>query len=237
MRENRERKSDHFMKSKRPLAFLLIVLLLLSFFSAFSFAAVSQGSTGSDVKKIQTRLKNWGYYDGAVDGIFGSKTYAAVKSFQKKNGLTVDGIVGPQTAAALGLSLSSSGGSSSGSPSTNANIELLARIISAEGRGEPYRGQVAIGAVIMNRVAHPSFPNTISGVIFQKGAFSAIDDGQFDSTPVTDSCRRAAVEAFGGSDPTNGCIYYYNPAKTTNKWMLSLPVYTVIGKHRFCQAV
>ena len=220
---------------KRIIAILILSVFLICAFSAVSLAAVSQGSTGSDVKKIQTKLKSWGYYNGAIDGIFGSQTYAAVRSFQKKNGLTVDGIVGSQTAAALGITLSGSSGSSSASPSTNANIELLARIIAAEGRGEPYRGQVAIGAVIMNRVAHPSFPNSISGVIFQRGAFSAVDDGQFSSTPVPDSCRRAAVEAFGGSDPTNGCIYYYNPARTTNRWMLSLPVYTVIGKHRFCK--
>lgn len=220
------------VRFRRTAAFLLIAVTLFALLSSVAFAALSQGSSGDDVKKIQTKLKNWGYYSGSVDGIFGAQTYAAVKSFQKKNGLVVDGVVGPATAAAMGITLSSTRTSS---PSTNANIELLARIIAAEGRGEPYRGQVAIGAVIMNRVSHPSFPNTLSGVIFQKGAFSAVDDGQFDSTPVPDSCRRAAAEAFGGSDPTGGCIYYYNPARTTNKWMLSLPVYTVIGKHRFCK--
>lgn len=201
-------------------------------FSLFTYAAVSRGDRGNDVKKIQQRLSDWGYYEGAIDGIFGPQTYTAVKYFQCKNGLKQDGIVGKDTAAALGITLSST---ASGSSSYQNNIELLARMIAAEGRGEPYRGQVAIGAVIMNRIEHPSFPNTLSGVLFQKGAFSAVDDGQFNSTPVTDSARRAAVEAYNGSDPTDGCVYYYNPSKTTNQWMLSLPVYTVIGAHRFCK--
>lgn len=219
---------------KRGIAFLLVFLTLAAALSTSGFAALSQGDTGKDVSRAQERLKKWGYYDGEVDGIFGSRTYQAVVRFQRKNGLKADGIIGKETAAALGITLSSSQSSSSGS-SYRATIDLLARIIAAEGRGEPYRGQVAIGAVIMNRVSHPSFPNTVAGVIYQRGAFSAIDDGQFSSTPVPDSCRRAAVEAYGGADPTNGCVYYYNPNKTTNRWILSLPVYVVIGDHRFCK--
>ncbi|MBR0144459.1 MAG: spore cortex-lytic enzyme [Clostridia bacterium] len=221
---------------KRSLVFLISLLALAALLSTSGLAALSQGSTGKEVSQAQERLKSWGYYDGKVDGIFGSKTYQAVVRFQRKNGLEADGVIGPKTAAALGIRLSSGGSSSSrGKASYSATIDLLARIIAAEGRGEPYKGQVAIGAVIMNRVSHPSFPNTVSGVIYQRGAFSAIDDGQFASTPVPDSCRRAAVEAYGGADPTNGCVYYYNPAKTTNRWMLSLPVYLVIGDHRFCK--
>ncbi|MBR4866538.1 MAG: spore cortex-lytic enzyme [Clostridia bacterium] len=218
-------------KSIRIFALLLCFSLLL--FSVGAGAAVKRGDRGNDVKKIQQRLSDWGYYEGAIDGIFGAQTYNAVRYFQCKNGLKQDGIVGKATAAAMGITLSSS--SSSGGSSYQNNIELLARMIAAEGRGEPYRGQVAIGAVIMNRIEHPSFPNTLSGVLFQKNAFSAVDDGQFNSTPITDSARRAAVEAYNGSDPTDGCVYYYNPAKTTNKWMLSLPVYTTIGAHRFCK--
>ena len=185
------------------------------------------GSTGTEVRNIQTRLKRWGYYTGQVDGIFGSLTKKAVIYFQQKNGLKVDGIAGPETLSAIGLPTGVSSGYS------QSDFELVARMISAEARGESYRGQVAVGAVILNRVEHPSFPDTISGVIYQKGAFTAITDGQFNQ-PVTESARRAAKEALGGSDPTGGAIYYYNPAKTTNKWMLSRPVITTIGNHIFC---
>ena len=192
---------------------------------------IKYGSRGNDVKTIQSKLKNWGYYAGAVDGVFGSGTKSAVSSFQKKNGLTADGIVGSRTLKALGLS--TSGASSSGQNSTSSNDEyLLARIISAEARGEPYSGQVAVGAVVLNRVDHPSFPNTIAGVIYQKGAFTALDDGQFDQ-PIADSAYRAAREALAGSDPTGGCIYYYNPQTATNAWIRTLPITTRIGKHVF----
>lgn len=192
---------------------------------------IKYGARGNDVKTVQTKLKNWGYYTGSVDGVFGSGTKSAVISFQKKNGLSADGIVGSQTLKALGLS--TSGASSSGQNSTSSNDEyLLARIISAEARGEPYSGQVAVGAVVLNRVDHPSFPNTIAGVIYQKGAFTALDDGQFDQ-PIADSAYRAAREALAGSDPTGGCIYYYNPATATNAWIRTLPITTRIGKHVF----
>lgn len=192
---------------------------------------IKYGARGNDVKTVQTKLKNWGYYTGSVDGIFGSGTKQAVTSFQKKNGLSADGIVGSQTLKALGLS--TSGASSSGQNSTSSNDEyLLARIISAEARGEPYSGQVAVGAVVLNRVDHPSFPNTIAGVIYQKGAFTALDDGQFDQ-PIADSAYRAARDALAGSDPTGGCIYYYNPSTATNAWIRTLPITTRIGKHVF----
>lgn len=215
-------------------AFLLLVVALFCLCPIGAEAALREGDRGESVKKVQQKLADYGYYSGGIDGIFGPKTSAAVKAFQKAKGLSVDGVVGTQTLKALGLSdLQSS--SSSGSSSYSQNIELLARMIAAEGRGEPYTGQVAIGAVIMNRIKHPSFPNTLSGVLYQRGAFSAIDDGQFYSTPVPDSCRRAAIEAYGGSDPTSGCIYYYNPAKTTNQYMLSKPIYLRIGKHVFCK--
>ncbi len=185
------------------------------------------GSRGSEVRLIQQKLKNWGYYSGSVDGIFGQKTLEAVKYFQRKNGLKADGIVGKATLAALGIS------SSSGSFSSNDEY-LLARMISAEARGEPYLGQVAVGAVILNRVESPSFPNTISGVLYQKGAFTAITDGQWNE-PISDSAYRAAREALSGNDPTGGAIYYFNPAKTSNKFMWSRPVITVIGSHKFCR--
>jgi spore cortex-lytic enzyme len=192
---------------------------------------IKYGSRGNDVKTVQSKLKNWGYYSGGIDGVFGSETKKALVSFQKKNGLTADGIVGSKTLSALGLS--TSGATSTGQNSTSSNNEyLLARIISAEARGEPYSGQVAVGAVVLNRVDHPSFPNTIAGVIYQKGAFTALDDGQFDQ-PIADSAYRAAREALAGSDPTGGCIYYYNPATATNAWIRTLPITTRIGKHVF----
>jgi len=186
-----------------------------------------KGSSGDVVTQIQTRLKNWGYYSGAVDGVYGSATEKAVKYFQSKNGLTADGQAGEKTLAALGLYDASTSGAVSG------DTELLARLISAEARGEPYIGQVAVGAVVLNRVAHPSFPNTIAGVIYQSGAFSCIDDGQF-WEPISDSAYRAAKEALAGSDPCGGAIYYFNPAKATSKWIWSRPLIVVIGDHRFC---
>ena len=188
-----------------------------------------KGSSGATVSEIQTRLKNWGYYDGAVDGVYGSRTEKAVRWFQRKNGLQVDGQVGNLTLAALGMQPSSQSGGSTNS----GDLDLLARLISAEARGEPYEGQVAVGAVVLNRVKHPSFPNTISGVIYQPGAFSCLDDGQFNE-PVAESAYRAARDAMNGWDPSYGAIYYFNPVTATSKWIWSRPLIVVIGKHRFC---
>jgi len=210
---------------KRAISIILILLILVS---TTAFAAYRQGDRGEKVKQIQTRLKRWGYYSGNIDGIYGKKTTEAVKYFQRTNGLTVDGICGKETLAALGLS---EGSDQSGSN----DFYLLARMIAAEARGEPYVGQVAVGAVILNRVEHPSFPNSISGVIYQPGAFSAINDGQWAKTPVTDSARKAAQDALNGWDPTGGAIYYYNPAKTTSTWIYSRPVVTTIGAHVFAK--
>nr|WP_243152231.1 spore cortex-lytic enzyme [Pseudoflavonifractor sp. 524-17] len=193
-------------------------------------ATYRQGSTGEPVRTIQTKLKNWGYYTGSVDGIYGSATTAAVKYFQRSNGLTADGIAGPATLAALGMP-SSGGGSTTGGQS--GEVELLARVISAEARGEPYSGQVAVGAVILNRVNHPSFPNSIAGVVYQPGAFTCMVDGQFDQ-PVADSAVRAARDAINGADPSGGAIYYFNPSTATSGWIWSRPLIKVIGQHRFC---
>ena len=189
-----------------------------------------KGSSGPTVSEIQTRLKNWGYYAGAVDGVYGSQTEKAVKWFQQKNGLQADGQVGNLTLAALGMTPSDSSGGGGGS---SGDLDLLARLISAEARGEPYEGQVAVGAVVLNRVEHPSFPNSISGVIYQPGAFSCLDDGQFNE-PVAESAYRAAQDAMNGWDPCYGAIYYFNPATATSKWIWSRPLIVNIGKHRFC---
>ena len=182
--------------------------------------------TTTQIKTVQQKLKNWGYYTGSVDGIYGSKTTAAVKYFQRTNGLTVDGIVGTQTAKALGMSLTSS------STQVSSDKYLLAKAIYAEARGEPYTGQVAVGAVILNRVKNANFPNTIAGVIYQKGAFTAVDDGQINLTP-NDTALKAAQDAMNGWDPTYGCIYYFNPATATSSWIWSRPQVITIGKHIF----
>ena len=189
-----------------------------------------KGSGGAVVSEIQTRLKNWGYYNGDVDGVYGSQTEKAVRWFQQKNGLNVDGQVGDQTLAALGMSVS---GESSGGSGGSGSLDLLARLISAEARGEPYEGQVAVGAVVLNRVGHPSFPNSVAEVIYQPGAFSCLDDGQFDE-PVAESAYRAARDAVNGWDPSYGAIYYFNPSTATSKWIWSRPLIVNIGKHRFC---
>lgn len=184
-------------------------------------------SSASQTKNIQSKLKEKGYYTGNVDGILGIKTRAAIVTFQKDVGLVADGVAGPKTLAKLGLD------SSQSSDQTSVDVNLLAKVISAESRGEPYVGQVAVGAVILNRIDHPSFPNTLSAVVYQPGAFSCMTDGQINEQ-LADSAKRAAQDAINGWDPSGGAIYYYNPAKSTNQWILSRPVITVIGKHKFC---
>lgn len=190
------------------------------------------GSSGQQVRTLQTKLNNWGYNAGTVDGIFGSNTLAAVKRFQANNGLTVDGIVGAKTAAALGMTLS--GSSSSNSSYSSSDLYLLAKCIYAEARGEPYIGQVAIGAVVLNRVESSSFPNTIAGVIYQPYAFTAVSDGQINLEP-NDTAYKAARDALNGWDPTNGCIYYYNPSTATSAWIWSRPIMLSIGRHNFAK--
>lgn len=220
-------------QSKKKLCLALIVvfavnILIISLVQYVDAASYKKGSTGSVVSQIQTLLKNQGFYSGAVDGVYGSATEEAVKKYQKRFGLKVDGVAGQQTLSYMGIAAQGSA-SSSGS----GDVALLARLISAEARGEPYVGQVAVGAVVLNRMEHPSFPNTMSGVIYQSGAFTCIDDGQFNE-PVADSAYRAARDAINGWDPVGGAIYYFNPATATSKWIWSRPLITVIGKHRFC---
>lgn len=207
--------------------------LLAALIPAAEAVTYKKGSSGAVVSQIQTKLKNWGYYTGDVDGIYGSATERAVRAFQRKNGLTADGKAGAQTLEALGLPADSGGNSGGSGGMTGAQVDLLARLISAEARGEPYSGQVAVGAVVLNRIRHPSFPNTLSGVIYQNGAFTCITDGQFNE-PVAESAYRAARDALNGVDPSGGAIYYFNPSTATSAWIWSRPLITVIGKHRFC---
>ena len=196
-------------------------------------AVYKQGSRGATVKTIQQKLKRWGYYTGSVDGIFGTKTKEAVRYFQRKNGLKVDGIVGPATLKALGMSSTTSSSGSTSSPSySNSDVTLLARLIYGEARGESYTGQIAVGAVVMNRVRSSSFPNTISAVIYQPYAFTAVDDGQINLTP-NEQAYRAAKEAMNGYDPSYGALYYYNPATATSSWIFSRKTTVVIGRHVF----
>ena len=226
-------------RSKRlclALAVLLSVsMVLVALVPAVEAASYKKGSSGAVVTQIQTKLKSWGYYTGTVDGIYGSGTERAVRAFQQKNGLTVDGKAGDQTLAAMGLSAGGGNSSNSGGSggASSSQVDLLARLISAEARGEPYSGQVAVGAVVLNRIKHPSFPNTLPGVIYQSGAFTCITDGQFNQ-PVAESAYRAARDALNGVDPSGGAVYYFNPSTATSSWIWSRPLITVIGKHRFC---
>ncbi|KNF09776.1 spore cortex-lytic enzyme [Gottschalkia purinilytica] len=191
------------------------------------------GSTGEDVKTVQDKLLRWGYFNGKVDGVYGADTYRGVINFQRSNGLAQDGIVGGETARALGLTFTTNT-SSPGNTGVNRedDVYLLARAIHGEARGEPYVGKVAVAAVILNRVNDAAFPNTIAGVIYQPLAFTAVADGQINLTPDAESIK-AARDALNGWDPSYGCLYYWNPQTATSKWIWSRKVMLKIGKHWF----
>lgn len=189
------------------------------------------GSSGQEVINIQDKLYKWGYYKGIVDGKYGYQTYTAVRLFQYKNGLKVDGVAGPETLSALGLPTGKKAGGGTGT-SYSKDTNLLAHLIHGEARGEPYVGQVAVAAVILNRTRDGRFPKTIAGVIYQPGAFDAVSDGQINLEP-TDASYKAARDALNGWDPSGGAIYYWNPATATSKWIWSRTIITRIGKHVF----
>ena len=213
---------------RRKIAILIIFIYLFTgtnFIKGINMETVSYwGSSGDEVIQIQNKLKQWGYYNGAIDGSYGSKTYQAVKNFQAKNGLTADGVAGTKTLEALGISTKKT--------TANNNVNLLARAISGEARGESYEGQV--GAVILNRVNSSKFPNTLAGVIYQSGAFDSVKDGQINMEP-TSTALKAAQDALSGWDPTGGCIYFFNPSTSTSKWIWSRPIVRTIGKHCFAK--
>ena len=231
------------MNKEKRIKVVMITILVISIISFLSYnvffredinssyALSKYGSRGDEVTQIQTKLKRWGYYNGSIDGIYGSQTLSAVKWFQSKNELTVDGIAGPKTLAAMGIYSSNKGTTSTNSGS---DLNLLARLVYAESRGEPYTGQVAVASVVLNRVKSSSFPNSVAGVIYQSGAFSVVNDGQINLSP-NDTARKAAQDAINGWDPSYGAIYYFNPNTAKNKWIWSRPVTVVIGKHRFCK--
>lgn len=227
-------------KTKRTILVLLALVIFLTTLFVFmpepssvaDGAVLKQGSRGNLVKTMQTKLIRWGYLTGSADGVFGAKTKAAVIKFQKNNGLIADGIVGTRTAQAMGISLSSST-SSTGGGTSSTDLNLLARVVYGEARGEPYTGQVAVAAVVLNRVRSASFPNSVAGVIYQSGAFDCVADGQINMTP-NQSAYNAARDALNGWDPSYGCLFYYNPRTATSKWMLSRTVKLNIGNHAFC---
>lgn len=220
---------------KQIIAVILLNAMVISAV-AYSYRESTQtlskiGSRGEEVRQVQKKLKELGLYNGSVDGIYGVNTQKAVRQFQKNCGITADGIAGPKTLLYLGLG---SGTSSSAGGYSSSDIYLLAKVIGAEARGESYTGQVAVGAVVLNRVRHSSFPDSISGVVYQSGAFSCVRDSNWSVEP-NDTAKKAARDAINGWDPTGGAIYYYNPAKTSNQWIRKRPVVTTIGKHVFCK--
>ena len=217
---------------KKKICFILLIIICITTTALTVLATSRRGSSGSEVRKIQEKLKRWGYYSGSVDGIYGSGTESAVKKFQKANGLKADGIAGKATLNAMGISSSNSSSSSGGNNSNDLN--LLSRVVYSEARGEPYVGQVAVAAIVLNRVSNSSFPNTVAGVVYQSGAFDAVSDGQINLTPDS-TARKAAQDAINGWDPTYGCIYYFNPSTATSKWIWSRPQVITIGKHIFCK--
>jgi len=220
---------------KKKILFILSLILIISiiiFVPTYNYALSKYGSRGNEVKKIQEKLKAWGYYSGSADGIYGSQTFEAIKKFQRKNNLQVDGVAGEKTLAALGITSSSK--PASGNSSNNTDLNLLSKLVYAEARGEPYKGMVAVAASVLNRVANSKFPNTIAGVIYQSGAYTCVADGQINLSP-NEQARKAAQDAINGWDPTSGCIYYFNPNTATSGWIWSRPQVMTIGKHIFCK--
>lgn len=228
------------MKNRYKVIILIVLSLIfflaynLSIKSQVSFALSKYGSRGQEVKTIQTKLKNWGYYSGGIDGIYGSGTLKAVKKFQQKNGLNADGIAGTKTLQAMGIFNSSGSSGSSTGNNSSSSLNLISRFVYAESRGEPYQGQVAVAAVILNRVKDSRFPNTVSGVVYQSGAFTCVTDGQINLSP-NNTAKKAAQDAMNGWDPSLGAVYYFNPNTATSKWIWSRTMTIKIGKHRFCK--
>lgn len=229
------------MRKLRVIIALTIVIILFStilvennFFITAASSTLGLGSRGSNVEELQQRLKNWGYYEGSIDGKYGIKTLLAVREYQRETGITANGIAGENTLVSMGITTISRAGVAYAEGNGVGEEQLLARAINGEARGEPYEGQVAVGAVIINRTRDPKFPKTISGVIYQPGAFTAVSDGQINVPIEGDSTvLKAARDALQGWDPTNGCIYYWNPATATSQWIWSRKIIKKIGKHNF----
>ena len=228
------------LHSRKALLLGVIFLAVLLVVSSLSYAALgdrllARGSRGPEVTELQKRLQMLGYVVGPIDGIFGRQTEAGVRLFQKEHGLAVDGLVGKNTVRELkrltGQTVTT-GGKAVGYK--NSDVNLLARLVSAEAKGEPYRGQVAVAAVVLNRVKSPQFPNSIPDVIYQPGAFSPVANGQIWKEPVS-SAIKAANEALAGTDPSYGALFFFNPAKTTSMYIWSRPQIIQIGNHIFAR--
>lgn len=227
-----------FLSNRYKLLSIILLIFLVSitsiYYSRVTTVFSYYGSRGNEVIEIQIKLKNWGYYSGIVDGNYGYKTFTAVKYFQSKNNLSVDGVCGSSTLSALGINTSPSVAVSRSDSTYSRNIDLLSRLINGEARGEPYTGQVAVGAVILNRVRDSRFPSTIPGVVYQPGAFDAVEDGQI-NLPPNSSCIKAAHDAVNGWDPSKGSVYYFNPNTATSKWIWTRTIVAIIGKHYFAK--
>nr|WP_249745404.1 spore cortex-lytic enzyme [Mesobacillus boroniphilus] len=222
---------------------------------AFTSQVLQQGAVGDDVIELQSRLKHIGFYNGKIDGVFGWGTYWALRNFQYEFGLEIDGVAGwktklklakatPNAKIAWGGEAAGGGGQTKPAPkpaATNTpngfsqnDIQLMANAVYGEARGEPYTGQVAVAAVILNRLDSATFPNTISGVIFEPRAFTAVADGQIWLTP-NETAKKAVLDAINGWDPTGNALYYFNPDTATSAWIWSRPQIKKIGKHIFCK--
>ncbi len=193
------------------------------------------GTSGDDVCLLQQTLANWGYYDGWIDCSYGYRTFVAVRAFQRDSGLRADGIVGRATWNALGIGTWATPARAAPVVAWSDDMWLLARVITGEAQGEPYAGQVGVGAVILNRTRHPSFPRTISGVIFEPWAFESVMNGSIWARPPADSAVRAAGDALNGWDPTYGAVFFWNPAKAVSPWIWTRQIITQIGNHVFAR--
>jgi N-acetylmuramoyl-L-alanine amidase len=262
------------MNLKKIIIRMMVVVLLLGCAyalspvqtGAFSTQQIQRGAFGDDVIELQSRLQYIGFYRGAIDGKFGYGTYWALRNFQEKFDLPVDGIAGSKTKKKLvdashydekfvkenikkgnkfthygGTSLASQVSKGAGkkeniqlpSKYSDQDLRLMANAVYGEARGEPYEGQVAVAAVILNRIEHPDFPDTVGGVIFQPLAFTAVADGQIWLTP-NERAKEAVLDAINGWDPSENAIYYFNPITATSKWIWSRPQIKKIGLHIFC---
>lgn len=224
------------------IAVLFIIVLILTTTPVFEGKSLLMpvspvllpGGKGAAVERMQQSLANWGYYKNEINGLYDWNTFLAVKDFQYDYGLSANGIACGNTLMAMGLSTVVRAGAGLAQGGGTSEEQLLARAINGEARGEPYEGQVAVGAVIINRTRDASFPKTIAGVIYQPGAFTAVSDGQINVAIDADSTvLKAARDALNGWDPTSGCIYYWNPATATSQWIWSRTIVKKIGKHYF----
>ena len=207
------------------LAFVVSIFMAGSIIVAGNFKQSPQMLADvTNTRIVQARLANLGYYDDVIDGIYDAKTIQAVKNYQADENLQVTGNLDESTTTALGVT---------DNAQANSDLYLLAKLIYSEARGEVYEGQVAVGAVVLNRVSDAGFPNTLQGVIYQPWAFTALHDGQFSLEP-NSTAYQAAQDAMNGWDPTYGCLYYYNPATATSSWIFSRKIAVTIGNHVFC---